>query len=128
VYALLTIRGKTGAVIALQPIKTENTDHVAAAFTECMTVAQRRQVIHVATDDPSVTLIRGLKGECPNLKILSLDPMHIVFVYEQTHWRKRTAGSKQLRLIMAKVVSRDTKTPLFDGTVFDGSLYKLIDS
>eukprot|EP00972_Heterocapsa_arctica_P062720 9251042-Heterocapsa_arctica.AAC.1 len=44
VHALLTIRGKTGAVIALQPIKTENTGHIAAAFAECMTVAQRRQV------------------------------------------------------------------------------------
>jgi hypothetical protein len=80
-------------------------------------------VIHVATDDPSVTLVRGLKGQCPNLKILSLDPMHIVFVYEQTHWRKRTAGSKLLRLIMAKVVSRDTNTPLCNGTVFNGARY-----
>ena len=48
---------------------------------------------------------------------MALDPMHLVFVYEAAHWRKRTTGSHFLRKILSRLCDRAsstvTKTPIF---------------
>eukprot|EP00971_Amphidinium_carterae_P171297 3395560-Amphidinium_carterae.1 len=41
----------------------------------------------------------ALKAVLPNMTFLSLDPLHLVFVYEQAHWKKQTPGSCFLRSV-----------------------------
>lgn len=83
---------------------------------------ERAQVIHISSDDPSMILLETLKAQCGNLRVLSLDPMHIVFTYEQAHWRKITPGSQLLRRIMAKLTPRSDAPPGWDMNVFNGVL------
>ena len=61
---------------------------------------------YVATDAPSSLAARLFKEKCKNFEVLSLDPVHLAFVWEYATWRKRTAGSKALRALLQKLSQR----------------------
>ncbi|CAK0866236.1 unnamed protein product [Prorocentrum cordatum] len=52
-----------------------------------------------------------LKEVLPNLKFLSLDPVHLPIAYEYAHGNKRSPGSRVLRLIMAKLTKVRSDLP-----------------
>ncbi|OLP91613.1 hypothetical protein AK812_SmicGene26674 [Symbiodinium microadriaticum] len=83
VYKLLTVRGRSNAVLALRGIKSEASALVADALSSSFSSSQRLQVSHIASDDcPSPEMLANLKTVCPNLRSLPLDAMHIVMVYD----------------------------------------------
>eukprot|EP00971_Amphidinium_carterae_P216291 4293390-Amphidinium_carterae.1 len=59
----------------------------------------RMKVRHVAVDDTLPRVYQSLKQVLPNMKLLSLDPLHLVFVYEQKQWKKITSGGCFLRSV-----------------------------
>ncbi len=121
-HATMTIRGKTGAVCALVPIHGESAPHMKQAMVERITRKHRLQVKHIASDDPSRVFLESMRSICPNLAVISLDPMHIVFVFEAPSYRRRTPASTFLRRIMSQAVGRRAKGTLDDLTIYDGAL------
>ena len=63
----LTVRGASGAVLALVPIEEEPAEVIGDAFRSAFTPAQRDQVRFLAPDDPSNRLWINLRGVLPNL-------------------------------------------------------------
>eukprot|EP00969_Alexandrium_andersonii_P248836 10996937-Alexandrium_andersonii.AAC.1 len=66
-HALCTVRGLTGAVLALAPIHSESSKNVASVLESHFTAEQRAAVRHVATDDPSATMWSEFRSALPNL-------------------------------------------------------------
>ena len=123
-HVVYTIRGRTGAVLGVHPCVSESTEtQVAALATRCSAQALR-SVQHYAADNPSRKLLLGLRRVCPNLKALSLDPLHIVMKYEQASYERKSAGSKFLRKIVSKFSGHTDKriSYAYQGTAYyDGA-------
>jgi hypothetical protein len=110
-YKLLTVRGRTGAVLAMAGIKSEAASKVADELAKHLTDAQRAQVVHVASDNPSPELFATLQKVLPRLQSLSLDATHICMVYQQNMNNKRTPGLRWLGVIMNKFRAIDRSCP-----------------
>ena len=106
---VFTVRGRTGAVLALQPIANENGPEVAAALSCALTPESRAQVRFVACDNPTSKLWLHLRKVLPNMQIMALDPVHLAIVYEYASWHKRTPGSTFLRRILSKLTAYDQR-------------------
>ena len=107
---VLTLRGRTNAVVGMVPIAEETAELVAAAIANLLSYRARVTVKHVACDNPSAKLFDALTTIFPNLQTMALDAVHLPIVYEYATWRKRTAGSRYLRRIMAKFTKVDPET------------------
>ena len=106
---VLTLAGRTGAALGVFLTRGESSDEIAGAIAGRWPEACRSQTVSVASDQPSSALYRALRSSCfSNLTYLSLDPVHLPITYEETHWRKKTVGSRLLRIIMAKFTKVDT--------------------
>ena len=56
------------------------------------------------------------------MRSLLLDPIHLAIVYEYGFWNKKSPGSKQLRRILRKTISVDTRLdPGYWGAFYDGT-------
>ena len=104
---VLTVRGRTGAVVAMVPIPRETAGTYAEALANCIPTSSRELVRFIATDDPSPLLWTSMRDTFPNLSILCLDTVHLPIVYECSTWGRTTAGSSFLRRIMTKFTSYD---------------------
>ena len=100
---ILTIRGRTSAVLAMEPVAGEDAPRVCEVFRSCFSVKALTQIKYVSTDTPSAKLFAELKKVCPNLLCLSLDPVHLAIVYEYGQWNKRTPGPKILRQVLNRI-------------------------
>ncbi|MCP4195017.1 MAG: hypothetical protein GY768_30825, partial [Planctomycetaceae bacterium] len=99
---ILTLIGRTGACLGLPLIRDESQPEIAKALEATWGPEQRAQVLTAASDQPSEALFHGLREVLPNLRILSLDPVHLPITYETAYFRKKTDGSRDLRRLMAK--------------------------
>jgi hypothetical protein len=99
---ILSVRGRTGAVLAMVPMSNETAEEVATALSDSMSDTARQQVRFLFCDNASRKLYNTLASIFPLLETLALDPVHLPIVYEYATWRKRTPGSLFLRTIMAK--------------------------
>ena len=61
VYKLLTVRGRSNAVLALRCIKSEASALIADALSSSFSSSQRLQVSHIASDCPSPEMLANLK-------------------------------------------------------------------
>ena len=119
---ILTIRGRTSAVLAMQAVGCEDAATVREVFESCFSPRALMQIKYVSTDSPSSKLYAELKKVCPNLECLSLDPVHLAIVYAYAQWGKRSAGSKVLRQVLNRVNQTDESLgstpwgPFFHGT------------
>ncbi len=118
-HALFTVRLFSGPVVCATAIYMENTDCMIRVLESELSEEHRLQVVHVSNDDPSPKLLRGLKRIMWNHEVLSMDPMHPAFTYEQAQGRKKTPGSTLLRRILCRIVARDSQGP--SGPYYDGS-------
>ena len=118
-HALFTVRLFSGPVVCATAIYMENTDCMIRVLESELSEEHRLQVVHVSNDDPSPKLLRGLKRIMRNHEVLSMDPMHPAFTYEQAQGRKKTPGSTLLRRILCRIVARDSQGP--SGPYYDGS-------
>ncbi len=94
--------GRAGACLGMPLIRDESQPEITKAIEASWTPDQRAQVLTAASDQPSEALFHGLRGVLPNLRILSLDPVHLAITYETAHFRKKTDGSRDLRRLLAK--------------------------
>ena len=119
---LLTVRGRTGAVLLLYPLQDESASRIVDALSNNFTQAQLAAIVHVASDSPSEKLFTELRAICPSLQSLMLDPIHLAIVYEYGFWNKRSAGSKQLRHILSKCSAVDAHGGASYLGYYDGKL------
>ena len=80
---VLTVRGRTGAVLAMLPVSSEKAEVVSMALGEALPAAGLQQVECVASDAASLKLYTQLRRVMPGLQCLALDPIHLSIVYEQ---------------------------------------------
>lgn len=119
---VITLRGRAGAVLGLEPAPGEHGERIAACLVQALPAAGLLQVQHVATDSPGHKLLQDLRECCPNLEALSLDPTHTAMRYEQATGGRKTAGSVLVRRLMMKFTSFDASiTSNIWGPFFDGS-------
>ena len=104
---VLSVRGRTGAVLGLEPAAGESSQDISSCLTKCLPEAGLLQVEHIASDSPSTKLFRALKEICINLEGLSLDPTHAAMRYEQALGGKKSRGSHLLRSFMTKFTTHD---------------------
>ncbi|CAE7245695.1 unnamed protein product [Symbiodinium sp. CCMP2456] len=109
---LLTVRGRTGAVLLMQPIQNESSEQIAETLRDNFSEEQLMSIRHVGTDSPSEKLLSALAEVCPRLQSLTLDPIHLAIVYEYGFWNKKSPGSKQLRRILRKCTAVDSSLPV----------------
>ncbi|CAK9013890.1 Poly [ADP-ribose] polymerase tankyrase-2 (ADP-ribosyltransferase diphtheria toxin-like 6) (ARTD6) (Poly [ADP-ribose] polymerase 5B) (Protein poly-ADP-ribosyltransferase tankyrase-2) (TNKS-2) (TRF1-interacting ankyrin-related ADP-ribose polymerase 2) (Tankyrase II) (Tankyrase-2) (TANK2) (Tankyrase-like protein) (Tankyrase-related protein) [Durusdinium trenchii] len=84
---VITVRGRTGAVVAMFAAHGEGSDDIAQGLTEHLSKDALLQVRFVATDAPSHRLHHVLSGVLPNLEALMLDPVHLAMHYESASAR-----------------------------------------
>ena len=106
---VLSVRGRTSAVVGLWPIANEDAGGIAEALVSRLKEPWRKQVRHVAVDSPSVKMFTTLQTACSNLQSLCLDPVHLAITYEYAMWRKRSNGSRLLRSILRKFTRFDSE-------------------
>ena len=102
VRRVLTVRGRTGAVLSMQPIASERAEMIHAHLKGILTQDVVDQVEVVATDMPSGKLHTEMVQFFPHMRCVTLDPVHIVITYNNTHWKKATPGQDLLRRLQAK--------------------------
>lgn len=118
---VLSVRGRSGAVLCLEPSCGEGADHIKACLQKSISAPGLLQVEHIASDNPSPKLFSELKSICANLKALSLDPTHTAMHYEQGLGGRKSAGSSLLRSFMVKFTNHDEAVtqniwgPFFEG-------------
>jgi len=116
---VLTIRGRTGAVIGMVPMAKEDHQHVADALESAMCTDLRDCVRFVAVDNPSRALYVALARVFPQLEVMCLDPVHLPLTYEYAFWRRRTPGSSCLRRLMTRFMQM---SPSYAGYDWGGAL------
>ena len=99
---VLTVVGRTGAALGMHLVPDEGGPAIAESLRQAFSEVWSASVQSVASDQPTARLYLHLKQVFTNIKYLSLDPVHLPIVYEYAHFRKRSPGSRILRVIMAK--------------------------
>jgi hypothetical protein len=83
---VLSVRGRTGAVVALLPLISESSDCVSDAMDGNLSRKAKDQVRFIACDNPSTKLLASVSKIFPSLEIMCLDPVHLPIVYEYSTW------------------------------------------
>ena len=99
----ITGRGRTGAVIAVEPKYSEAPKQLREVCEKSLSQAQRNDTRFISTDNASVEQLKELRVAFPNLEALSLDGAHTVMAYESAKGGKSSPGSKFLRRIINKL-------------------------
>jgi len=109
---ILTIRGRTGGVLVMNPVLSEASEHIKDLLFAEVPGSVRLQVEFVASDQPSAALYDHLKLVCPSLRAVYLDEVHLCIVWNLAFWRKSSPGQKVLRRVQAKFNRVDMDTPV----------------
>eukprot|EP00439_Symbiodinium_sp_Y106_P058484 s676_g8.t1 len=128
VRRVLTVRGRTGAVLGMFAIASEKAEEVAMALGSNLPLEGLRQVRMAAADNASRKLYLHLRRIMPGLESLCLDPIHLAITYERpaftvwyATWRKKTPGAVFLRKVLKKLIVVDaTKSEGSWGGYFRG--------
>ena len=121
IHTVVTVRGRSGAVVGFWPLISEKAEHLQEAFLRNLPQAALDQVQCVATDAPSSLMFSLLRSIMPSLQCLCLDPVHLAIKYEYATGRRRTKGSASLRACLGKFNSSDsTATAERWGAFFTG--------
>ena len=83
VRRVLTVRGRTGAVLGMFVIASEKAEEVAMALGSNLPLEGLRQVRMAAADNASRKLYLHLRRIMPGLESLCLDPIHLAITYER---------------------------------------------
>ena len=108
---LVTVRGRSGGVLALRLVREESVDGIARQVLECFSEEQRLQVKYVGVDNPSRAMHVAFKQVFPSLVCLFLDVTHLAMNYEKGHGGRRSPGSVALRRVLAKFSAVDPALP-----------------
>ena len=69
---ILTVRGRSGAVLLMTPLKSEKSEDVIAALRDSFTDRQLAMVRFISSDMPSPKFLEDAKAICPNLQVACL--------------------------------------------------------
>ena len=100
-HALLTVKGSTGAVLLMKPLQWESAEEIRTAL-EQLPDECKRQVTHVATDDPGRLLFLELQSVFPNLQFMSLDGLHMAYRLESAFGGRSCGPTQFLREVVSK--------------------------
>ena len=118
---ILTLRGRTGAVLAMSPIKSESCKDIKDFLLDAISSDVRAQVEYLASDQPSGALFGELSDALPSLRAVYLDEVHLCIVWQVAFWRKSSPGQQALRRVQAKFNRVDPSTPIGQwGFLFTG--------
>ena len=121
IHTVLTVRGRSGGVVAMMPARSEKAEHVRDCFLRHLPSGALGQVKCIATDAPSAHLFQILQESMPQLQTMCLDPVHLAMKYEYATGRNRTPGSSALRACLAKFNSVIDSLPSDHwGSFYDG--------
>ncbi|CAK9064522.1 Uncharacterized protein SCF082_LOCUS33199 [Durusdinium trenchii] len=118
---VISIKGRTGAVVGLLPAAGEGPEEIATCITTALPPQALHQVKHVSVDAPSASLVEELRKVLPSLQGVSLDATHIAMRYEQSSGSRKTQGSMLLRKCLHKFQGHDPRLgsdvwgPMFAG-------------
>jgi hypothetical protein len=90
---VLSIKGRTGAVVALLPIVSEKAECVAQAIADNLTKKAKEQVKYFFCDNPSPKLCSALSDILPIFEGMCLDPVHLPITYEYSTWSASSCNS-----------------------------------
>ena len=79
---VLTVRGRSGAVLGTRAVPSEKAEDIRIALAEMLPAEGLRQVQCLSSDSASIKLYTELKCVMPNMQCLALDPIHLSIVYE----------------------------------------------
>jgi len=96
------VRGRTGAVLHLDLVASEESSKLVDALRASIPERYRPQTVIIAVDNACFKLLGELQQLFCCLKFLLLDPIHLVIVYKQCFGNKMSAGMVVLRVIMNK--------------------------
>ena len=82
IWRVLTVRGRTGAVLGMLPISTEKAGEVSMALASAWLADGLWQVRVVASDNANMKLYTHLRRIMPGLQAVCLDPIHLAITYE----------------------------------------------
>ncbi|CAE7477588.1 unnamed protein product [Symbiodinium microadriaticum] len=112
---ILTVRGRSGAVLLMTPLKSEKSEDVIAAMRDNFTERQLAMVRFISSDMPSPKFLEDAKAICYGLGL--------AIVYEYANWSKKTSGSKKLRKLLSKANAVGKQySPDSWGTPYTGEL------
>lgn len=125
---VLTVIGRTGATLAFKTILSENAEDIRGAFQEEFKEEHLSQCRYLMSDCPGRELWKQMKKVLPNLEIISKDPIHLVINYELQFAKRKSSGSRTLRLIMGKFNKiRPRLSPTFWGPAYHGDLKEVTE-
>ena len=82
INAVLTMKTMSGAVAMMKPSHTESAEQWQSEFRSEIPANCRKQIEHIAVDNPSRKLLLALR-EVTNSEIqMSMDPIHLAIAYD----------------------------------------------
>ncbi|CAE7421452.1 unnamed protein product [Symbiodinium natans] len=117
---VLTCRGRTNAVVLLQPGSSDDTEVLVRMLADSLPAQGLCQIKYLSVDNPSAKLYKEAKHVCPNLQVVALDPTHLAMTCEYASSRKRTAATRYLRIILRKLTARSELSAGTWGPIFCG--------
>ena len=109
---VLSVRGRTGALLALIPVSSERAEEVCLALATHLPAEGLRQVQCVASDNATHKLYAELRRIMPNLQCLALDPIHLCIVYEKLIQAEHFFYNSMVVLIMTARSTQYFRTTL----------------
>ena len=106
---VLTVRGRSSAVLLMEALSSDDSEACVRALADHLPARGLAQTSYVLVDNPSQKYWKELRTICPSLQVLALDPVHLAMTCEYASVRKRTASSRQLRLILRKLTAHDAE-------------------
>ena len=126
---VVTVRGRSGAVVGFWPLLSEKAEHLQEAFKRNLPQTALEQVECLATEAPSSHLFSVLQEIMPCLQALCLDPVHLAIKYEYGAGRHRTKGSSALRALLSKFNATDARLDTWQwGPFFTGQHARLLSA
>jgi len=101
----VSVVGFRGSPIALTESRGEGVQVLTAVLKQAVPEAYRAQVVNVSSDVCNGKLYTSIKNIFPNLKYLSLDPMHLCFRVD-SHTKKSGVKPTVVGLVMRSIMRK----------------------
>ena len=93
-HACISVVGAHGRLLALHLAAPEGIDSIVAAVCEAAPADSRVDTYHISTDNPSHKLAHSLHNVLPNLKLLSIEAIHLSFSAITSCMAQKNAAGK----------------------------------
>jgi len=102
VYRVACVKGTTGAVRIVAPVRDESADTVARLLVEELSQEEIASIKTFSVDHATHSMEASLDKLCPNFEALIQDSKHLEIRYRGAQWGKSSPGSILLGSILSK--------------------------